>query len=283
MIFPAKEKQMDRIRILDGATGTELIKRGYDGSNQAEWILSHPDVFEQLQAAYVEAGSEILYTPTFVCSRSQLAHCHAEDKVEEYNRKMFALAKKHGTTVFGDLGPTGLLSGKLGKTTEAEIYDIYRQQASVLEDCGVDAFIIETMTTREDAINAVRAVKDICDKPVILSLSCDKYGRLMSRTGILDILKEAEDLGIHAFGLNCSTGPEEMLPQIKKIHENTDLPLLAKPNAGLPVIRGGKTVYDCSPEKFASYAKEFIENGVRYLGGCCGTTPEHIRKLAQSV
>ena len=274
---------MDEIIILDGATGTELIKRGYDGSNQAEWIMQHKDVFEELQASYKEAGSKVLYTPTFVCNGAQLARSGAAGRVGEYNRKLFGIAKKQGTLVYGDLGPTGLLSGRLGKTEEKEIYAIYFEQASVLEECGVDAFVIETMMTKEDAINAVRAVKEVTDKKVILSLSCDKRGRIMSGNDILEVLREAEPLGIDAFGLNCSTGPDDMLPQIKRIHENTDLPLLAKPNAGLPVARGGKIVYDCPPEKFASFAKEFIENGVRYIGGCCGTTPEHIRVLARSV
>ena len=274
---------MNKIHILDGATGTELLKRGYDGSNQAEWILAHSEVFEDLQRAYKEAGSEILYTPTFVCNRAQLSRRDAGGRTSEYNRKLHAIAKKQGTKIFGDLGPTGLLSGRLGKTTEEEIYLVYKEQAEALEECGVDAFIIETMMTEEDALNAVKAVKEVSSKPVILSLSCDKKGRIMSGADVLDVLKKALPFGIDAFGLNCSTGPDEMLTQIKRIHENTDLPLLAKPNAGLPVVRGGKTVYDCPPEKFASYAEEFIANGVRYIGGCCGTTPEHIRKLAEEV
>ena len=274
---------MEKLTILDGATGTELIKKGYDGSNQAEWILSHQDIFEELQSSYRDAGSEVLYTPTFVCNGAQLARSGAAGRVGEYNRKLYDITKKQGTIIFGDLGPTGLLSGRLGKTPEQEIYDIYYEQASVLEECGVDAFIIETMMTKEDALNAVRAVKEVTNKKVILSLSCDKKGRLMSGNDILEILREAEPLGIDAFGLNCSTGPDDMLPQIKRIHENTDLPLLAKPNAGLPVARGGQIVYDCPPEKFASFAEGFIENGVRYLGGCCGTSPEHIKILARSV
>ncbi|MBR0481571.1 MAG: homocysteine S-methyltransferase family protein [Firmicutes bacterium] len=274
---------MKDVYILDGATGTELIKRGYDGTDQAEWILSHSSAFGELQEAYKEAGSDILYTPTFLCNRAQLALTHTEDKVQEYNERMYALAAKHGTKVFGDLGPTGLFSGRLGKTTEAEIYDIYKEQASVLERCGVDAFIIETMMTKEDALNALRAVKDVSERPVILSLSCDRRGRLLSGTDILEVFAEALAYGPYAFGLNCSTGPDDMLPQIKRIHGFTDLPLLAKPNAGLPVMRGGKTVYDCPPLKFASYAREFIENGVKYLGGCCGTSPEHIKELVRNI
>ncbi len=274
---------MKDILILDGATGTELLKRGYDGKDQAEWILTHKSVFDQLQEAYKEAGSMVLYTPTFLCNRAQLSLVSKGDKVREYNMEMFELAKKHGTLVFGDLGPTGLFSGRLGNTSEREIYSIYKEEASVLEECGVDTFIIETMMTREDAINALRAVKDVSSKPVILSLSIYKKGKIMSGDDIIDILQEAEAIGIDAFGLNCSQGPEEMLREIKRIHEATDLPLLAKPNAGLPVIRGDKTVYDCPPERFASYAKAFIENGVRYIGGCCGTTPEHIRVLKKEI
>jgi len=282
-LFFRKAKTMNDVKILDGATGTELLKKGYDGTNQAEWILDHPALFCELQRAYTEAGSQILYTPTFVCNRAQLALCHAEDKTREYNKKMYDLARQHGTEVWGDLGPTGLFSGRLGNTDEREIFDIYKEEATILEECGVDAFIVETMMTMEDAINAVRAVKEVSEKPLILSVSCEKRGHLMSGTDVLDVLKAAEPLGISAFGLNCSTGPEEMLVQIKRIHEHTDLPLLAKPNAGLPVIKGGKTVYDCPPEKFASYAEEFIANGVRFIGGCCGTSPEHIKVLTNTV
>lgn len=274
---------MDGIIILDGATGTELLKHGYKGKDQPQWILEHKDIFLGLQRDYLAAGTQVLYTPTFVCSRSQLALCGKEDMTKEYNEMLCGITKSTGAKFYGDLGPSGLLSGRLGKATKEEIFNVYKEQASILEGCGVYGFIAETMGTKEDALLSVKAVKEVSNKPVILSLSCDKRGRIMSGDDILSILKEAEKLGISAFGLNCSTGPEDMLPQIKRIHENTDLPLLAKPNAGLPIIRGGKTVYDCPPEKFASFVPAFLENGVKYMGGCCGTTALHIKKMAEEI
>ena len=269
--------------ILDGATGTELMKHGYNGNRQEEWILEHKDVLIALKNEYIKAGSQAIYTPTFGANRAKLKLCGLEDKTAELNTQLVNLIKQPGILTFGDMGPTGLFSGRLGKTTIEELYDIYREQASALHSAGVDGFAIETMMTPEDTLAAVNACRDTADIPILLSLTCDKRGYLMTGTNITDVLKMVEPLGITAFGLNCSVGPDLMLEQIKRIAKETDLPLIAKPNAGLPVNRGGKTVYDCTPEKFASFAKDFVSCGVRFIGGCCGTTPEHIRLLANAL
>lgn len=272
---------MEKILILNGATGTELMKMGYTGMNEAQWILDNTDKFQSLERAYIEAGSDILYTPTFGMNRAKLKMEGTEDQTEYFNTQMTQIVKKNSAIIWGNLGPTGLFAEPMGEATEEELYEIYKEQAVILEKAGVDALVIETMMTLEDTLAAVRACKDHTKLPIYVSCTCNENGRLITGTDIIDVLKQVEPYGIEAFGLNCSTGPKAMLEQIKRIHKETTLPLLVKPNAGLPVQRGGKTYYDCSPEEFASYAKDFIEKGVRFIGGCCGTTPEHIRALKE--
>jgi len=274
---------MDKIYILNGATGTELMKMGYTGMNEAQWILDNKDKFQSLENAYIEAGSDVLYTPTFGMNRAKLKLEGNDNQTEYFNIEMTKLVKENKAIIWGNLGPSGLFAEPMGEATEEELYEIYKEQAMILEKAGVDALIVETMMTLEDTLAAVKACKDNTKLPIYVSCTCNENGRLLTGTDVIDVLKQVESFGIVSFGLNCSTGPKAMLEQIKRIHNETNLPLLVKPNAGLPVQRDGNTIYDCDPEEFASYAKDFIENGVRFIGGCCGTTPEHIKALKNAL
>ena len=236
--------------ILDGAMGTELIKRGYTGDiSSEEWSLLHPEVIRDIQGSYIEAGAGIIYTPTFGANRVKMAAYGKADEVADFNKRLAALSigiAEGKAYVAGDLAPSGLNIAPAGEASFSEVYDTYLEQASALNDAGVDLFVIETISSVADARAAILAVKSISDKPVIVSFTCDRNGRTFTGADAAAACVTMQAMGADIFGLNCSYGPDDMLPQIKRIHEHTDLPLLAKPNAGLPVVRGGKAVYDCN-------------------------------------
>lgn len=273
--------------ILDGATGTELQKRGYMGDVSAEqWVLDNPESIVGIQKGYVAAGSNVLYSPSFGANRRKLEEHGIFNKTADYNRRLAALSQKAAdgrAFVAGDISPTGLFLSPLGEASFEELVDIYTEQAAGLEQAGVDLFVIETMMTLSDARAAVLAVRSVSDKPIFVTFTCDENGRSLSGTDITAALTVLQGMGIDAFGLNCSAGPAEMLPQIKRLREFSRVPLIVKPNAGMPEIVDGKTVYNCPPEQFVELVPEFLASGVAIFGGCCGTTAEHIAALSKAL
>jgi 5-methyltetrahydrofolate--homocysteine methyltransferase len=273
--------------VLDGANGTELQKRGYDGSMCTEaWALRHPDVMVQLQREYVEAGSDIVYAPTFGANRIKLEENGIFNEVGDYNKKLVAISREAAgdkALVAGDIATTGKFLAPLGDLTFDELYDIYYEQAKALEEAGVDMFAIETIMTVPDARAALLAVRDVSDKPVLVSFTCDENGRTLTGTDVCAALVIMQGMGIDAFGMNCSTGPAEILGQFRRLSEFAEVPLAIKPNAGLPKTVDGRTVYDCTPEELAGYTEAFNEAGACMFGGCCGTGPEHIAALKGSL
>jgi 5-methyltetrahydrofolate--homocysteine methyltransferase len=273
--------------LLDGATGTELQKRGFTGEVSAEqWTLQHPDAIREIQRSYLNAGSRVLYTPTFGANRVKLEAHGLFGQTADYNRRLTALTREVAADkafVAGDIAPTGLFLTPMGETSFAEFVEIYTEQAQALEDAGVDLFVIETMMTLPEARAAVLAVKSVSRKPILVSFTCDENGRTLSGTDVAAALLVMQGMGVDAFGLNCSAGPKEMLPQLQRLHQYATIPLIAKPNAGLPEEENGQTFYRCSPEEFASYADAFAKAGVALFGGCCGTTEAHIAALREAM
>ena len=273
--------------ILDGATGTELQKRGFTGSDCAElWTLEHPEAILEIQRGYVEAGSRILYTPTFGANRTKLEAHGIFNLVGDFNRRLAALSKEAAggrAWVAGDIAPTGLFLYPLGDTSFEELVDIYTEQAAALEEAGVDLFVIETMMTLAEARAAVLAVKSVSDKPVFVSFTCDENGRTLSGSDVTALLQIMQGMGVDAFGLNCSVGPDEMVKQLKRLREIARVPLIAKPNAGVPEVVDGETVYCCPPAAFTAHLEEMAAAGVWMFGGCCGTDAGHIRALSEAV
>lgn len=273
--------------ILDGATGTELQKCGYKGDVSAEqWVLDNPESIVGIQKGYVAAGSNVLYSPSFGANRRKLEEHGIFNRTADYNRRLAALSQKAAdgkAFVAGDISPTGLFLSPLGEASFEELVDIYTEQAAGLEQAGVDLFVIETMMTLSDARAAVLAVRSVSDKLIFVTFTCDENGRSLSGTDITAALTVLQGMGIDAFGLNCSAGPAEMLPQIKRLREFSRVPLIVKPNAGMPEIQGGKTVYNCTPEQFVELIPEFLASGVAIFGGCCGTTAEHIAALSKAL
>ncbi len=273
--------------ILDGATGTELQKRGFTGDISAEqWVLEHPESITAVQKGYVAAGSKVLYSPTFGANRKKLEEHGLFNKADEYNRKLAALSQAAAdgkAYVAGDISPTGMMLAPLGEVSFEDLVDIYTEQAAALEAAGVDLFVIETMMTLSDARAAVLAVRSISDKPIFVTFTCDESGHSLSGTDVTAALAVLQGMGISAFGLNCSAGPEDMLTQLKRLQPFARVPLIAKPNAGLPEIVDGKVVYNCTPDEFVQWIPDMLEAGVAVFGGCCGTTAAHIDALQHAL
>ena len=273
--------------ILDGATGTELQKRGYTGDVCAEqWTLDHPDAIIDIQRGYVAAGSQVVYTPTFGANRRKLEESGLFNCTADYNRRLAELSAQavQGKALrAGDMSPTGAFLAPLGDVSFEELVDIYTEQAAGLERAGVDLFVIETMMTLSDARAAVLAVRSVSDKPIFVTFTCDENGRSVSGTDITAALVVLQGMGIDAFGLNCSAGPEQILLQLKRLREYARVPLIAKPNAGMPIIENGETVYRCTGEEFTALVPEFLAAGVAVFGGCCGTTAAHIAALQDAL
>ncbi len=273
--------------VLDGANGTELQSRGYDGSMCTEaWVLEHPEVMIQLQKEYVEAGSDVVYAPTFGANRVKLEENGYFNQVARFNRELVAVSKEAAggkALIAGDITSTGKFIEPLGDLSFDELYDIYHEQAEALEDAGVDMYVIETIMTVPDARAALLAVRDVSDKPVLVSFTCDAGGRTLTGTDICAALVIMQGMGADAFGLNCSTGPEEMLEQFRRLGEYAEIPLAVKPNAGMPQVIDGKVEYNVGPEELAQYTQAFNDAGAALFGGCCGTGPDHIRKIRESL
>ena len=276
----------NKILVLDGATGTELQKRGMPGGVSPEiWSLQNPEVISAIHADYQKAGAEIVYTSTFGANRIKLKS-YGNYNVGQVNKKLALIAKeavKGKALVAGGIGPTGKFVEPFGSLKFEQAVDIFKEQVKGLLSARVDLFIIETMMDIQEARAALIAVKELSDKFTMITLTYEADGRTLNGTDPLTALNTLQNLGADAIGCNCSAGPEQMIKLIKIMKPYAKVPLIAKPNAGMPKLVKGKTSFDMSPDKFASFAKQLVSAGVNLLGGCCGTTPEHIKKVKHKV
>jgi 5-methyltetrahydrofolate--homocysteine methyltransferase len=275
-----------KILILDGAMGTELYKRGLTAGVCPEaWGLAHPEAVAGIHAAYRAAGADGVYSATFGANRIKLGRYDLTD-VRGTNRTLAGIAKKAVGPkgfVLGDIGPTGRFVEPFGDLPFAEAVGIFREQAEGLLAGGVDGFVIETMLDIQEARAALIAVREISDLFTIVTMTYEKNGRTLNGTDPVTALVTLQELGADAVGCNCSAGPEAMLAMIAAMKPYAKVPLLAKPNAGLPQLIGEETVFDMDPEAFAAFGGSFAKSGVNLMGGCCGTTPDHIAALARSL
>jgi 5-methyltetrahydrofolate--homocysteine methyltransferase len=277
--------------ILDGATGTELTKRGMpQGACTERFVLEHPDVISALQQEYIAAGSDAVLAPTFGANRSTLErHGYDSGEVEQVCRDLFQITKglAGGHLVAGDMSPTGYLMQPFGDTPPETVYNIYREQARTLLDCGVDFFFIETMIAAAEAKLAVRAVRDLDkDIPVFVSMTVNENGRTMYGDSLDAVLLTLIPYGIQGFGCNCSIGPDVIARALKPaapIAKRYGIPLIAKPNAGMPVTDENGTHFPLQPADMAAAVDGFVGMGVGIFGGCCGTTPAHIAAISQAA
>ncbi len=282
-----KKYLADNVLILDGATGTELQKRGLPpGVCPEKWVSENPGVLNDLQGAYAEAGSDVVYSCTFGANKIKLAEFGLEKEVISLNRRLAELSRNavgENVLVAGDLAPTGLLVEPFGDLAFEEAVNIYSEQIEGLVEGGVDFFIIETMMDIQETRAALLAVRETTDMAACVSLTFSEGGKTLTGTDPVTALITLQAMGAAAVGCNCSTGPAEMLNLIKKMSPFARVPLIAKPNAGIPREVEGEVVFDMKADRFATFASDFIENGVGMLGGCCGTSPEYIRDVAKNV
>ena len=273
--------------ILDGATGTNLQTAGMPvGVCPEQWILENPDVMVKLQEDYVAAGTNILYAPTFTANRIKLEEYGLQDRLEEMNRELIAISKraaKGRALVAADMTMTGQQLYPIGDLMFEDLVDVYKEQARVMAEAGADLFVVETMMSLQECRAAVLAIKEVCDLPVMVSLTYNPDGRTLYGTEPATATVVLQGLGADAIGINCSTGPEDMIEPVRQMAQFATIPILAKPNAGLPELENGKTVYRTDAAEFASWGKKLVEAGAAIIGGCCGTTPEHIRALSEAV
>jgi 5-methyltetrahydrofolate--homocysteine methyltransferase len=276
------------ILIADGATGTQLQKAGLPvGAPSELWVLENPDGVRALHRSYFAAGSDVVLTDTFGGSRLKLEKNGLGDKVDEINCTAAQLARAEAgeqRLVLGDMGPTGLLMEPLGPLSEEEAVKAFAEQAAALAKGGVDGIVIETMSDLNEAIAAVKGARQATDLPIIVTMSYESHGRTMMGVKPAKAAKELTALGVDVIGANCGRTLSETLTAIQEIHQAApDAVLMAKPNAGLPHSDGSDTVYDVTPEVMAEYAHQFTDLGVKILGACCGSNPDHIRAMAIAV
>ena len=273
--------------LLDGATGTNLQNAGMPvGVCPEQWILENPDVMIALQKAYVEAGTDILYAPTFTANRIKLEEYGLGDRLEEMNKELIALSKEAAqgkALVAADMTMTGQQLYPIGELMFEDLVDVYKEQAAVLANAGADLFVVETMMSLQESRAAVIAIREVCDLPIMVSLTYNPDGRTLYGTDPATATVVLQSLGADAIGINCSTGPEDMIEPVRKMAEYATIPILAKPNAGLPELENGVTVYKTGPDEFAACGKQLVEAGASIIGGCCGTTPAHIKALKDAV
>ena len=276
----------NKVLVLDGATGTELQKRGMPSGVSPEiWCLENPKVISAVHADYQKAGADIVYTSTFGANRIKLKS-YGNYNVSEVNKKLALIAKgavNGKALVAGDIGPTGKFVEPFGPLKFQEAVEIFKEQVKGLLVAGVDLFVIETMMDIQEARAALIAVKELTDKFTMVTMTYESDGRTLNGTDPLTALVTLQSLGADAIGCNCSAGPEQMIKFIKAMKPFALVPLIAKPNAGMPKLVKGETSFDMSPKEFASFTKKLVSAGVSLLGGCCGTTPKHIKKIKRKL
>jgi homocysteine S-methyltransferase len=280
-----RDRLASRVLVADGAMGTMLYSRGvFINRCFDELNLSAPDLVRQIHAEYVKAGAEILETNTFGANRIRLAAFGVAEKLADINRAGVRLAReasRDGAFVAGAIGPLGVRIEPLGPTSFAEARRAFREQADALLDAGVDLLILETFGNLDELREAVFAAREAAggDLAIVAQVTIDDFGHLPGGADTESFTRAMDSWPVDVIGLNCSVGPKATLETVERMLGFTQKPLSAMPNAGLPMRVEGRNIYLCSPEYMAQYARRMLWAGVRIVGGCCGTTPEHIKLI----
>ncbi len=291
-IAPMKKGFLQRLRegilLGDGAMGTMLYQRGaFVNTCFEELSLSRPDWIRDVHKAYIEAGCDFIETNSFGANSIKLGRFGLADKVSDINLAAAEIASEAAPVevlTAGSMGPSGLNVPVPDPELTSYLLPIFAEQARALFEGGVDFFLLETFSSESELLIAVEAVRSVCDLPILAQMTCLENGQTIFGTPIEQaVAAAAQHPEVSAVGLNCSVGPSFMLEALQKIRPITDKPISVQPNAGLPRQVDGRMLYMCTPEYMAEYAKRFFENGARIIGGCCGTTPEHIRQIVKSV
>lgn len=280
-------KLTENILLLDGATGSNLMASGMPrGICTETWVIEHKDIIQELQRSYIEAGSRIIYAPTFGGNRINLKKHGLQDRIEEINRTLVGYSREvapEGVYVAGDITTSGefiIPDGDDEDYTYDTAFQMYQEQVRILCDAGVDLIVAETMISIDETLAAVDAVRSVCDLPLMCSVTVDADGSIFSGGNAIEAAISLEAAGADAVGINCSVGPDQLVSVVRSIKEKVSIPVIAKPNAGMPTIDGnGTAVYHMTPEDFVRHMKVLTENGASIIGGCCGTSPAFIKAM----
>lgn len=281
------EKIKKKVVLFDGGMGTELYKRGiFINRCFEETNITQPELVKQIHRDYVNAGAEVIETNTFGANRFKLRRFNLQDKLYEIVRKGAELAREvagEKVLVAGSVGPLGVQIEPLGPIAREEAQEYFEEVIKPLLDSGVDLLIFETFINIDELRQAVKAAKRLTEKPIIAQITIDEDGNTLTGTDPETTIKELESLGADIIGVNCTVGPQVMLNWLETVRSLTSLPISIMPNAGKPKNVDGRNIYLASPEYFAEYTKLLIQAGVNVVGGCCGTGPEHIKRMASSI
>ena len=276
----------EKVLILDGATGSNLMAQGMPRGICTElWVMEHKEIIQNLQRAYIEAGSQVIYAPTFGGNRRNLQQHGLEDRIVEINHTLVSYSREvAGERVFvaGDITTSGQFVTAEGEYTYEDAFEMYKEQIQILQEAGVDLLAAETMINIEETLAAVDAANAVCQLPIMCTMTVEADGSIFSGGNAVEAAVALESAGADAVGINCSVGPDQLVSVVRNIREAVSIPVIAKPNAGMPVIDDqGNAVYSMLPEEFAGHMKVLAENGSSIMGGCCGTAPEFIRAMHQ--
>lgn len=280
-----KELTQQGIVLLDGATGSNLTKAGMPKGVSTElWTLDHGEILMQLQREYVEAGTQIVYAPTFAANRISLSGFGLEERVEELNTRLVELSKRAvegRALIAGDITTTGKMLEPKGELSYEELLDAYMQQITALANAGVDLLVAETMMSVDEMMVALDAAQTVCDLPVMCTMTVEADGTGFFGGSAVEAVETLQEMGAAAVGINCSLGPNQMEAVVASMKRVARVPVIAKPNAGMPVINErGEAVYSMDAAAFAKGMRSLVDAGAGIVGGCCGTGPEYIRLLA---
>ncbi|MBD3180201.1 MAG: bifunctional homocysteine S-methyltransferase/methylenetetrahydrofolate reductase, partial [Candidatus Latescibacteria bacterium] len=282
-----KEMLDDGVVLFDGAMGTMLYERGIFINRCFDEVnLTKPEMVERIHREYIAAGSDIIETNTFGANRYKLKYFGIEDRMEEINLRGAEIASEASSgsaLVAGAIGPLGIKIEPWGPTSNQEAAEAFGEQAEALLKGGVDLFILETFADLNEIHQALRAVREICDLPVVAQMTVQQDGIGLYGTEPETFTGRLDQWGADAIGINCNVGPKVMLEVIERMVPCTDRPVSAQPNAGIPQNVDDRNIYMVSPEYIAEYARRFVKKGVRIIGGCCGTTPKHIEAVRKSI
>lgn len=270
--------------LLDGATGSNLTKAGMPKGISTElWTLEHADILMNLQRQYVEAGSQIVYAPTFAANRISLENFSMSDRVEELNTRLVQISRNAAdgrVMVAGDITTTGKMMEPKGELGYEELLDAYKEQITALANAGVDLIVAETMMCVDEMMVALDAAQAVCDLPVMLSMTVEADGSGFFGGNAMEAVENLQEMGADAVGINCSLGPDQMEAVVASMKRVARIPVIAKPNAGMPVIDAqGNAIYSMDAASFGVNMKKLIDAGAGIVGGCCGTDPAYIREL----